>query len=61
MQVSQCEKCPHRCVALCVRVGVPIAKIKGCSLSPAGKKFFKARNPKEAIRLRISDRKGENK
>jgi len=57
MQVSQCEKCPHRCVALCVRVGMPITKIKGCSLSPAGRKFFKARSGKEFIRLKLSDQK----
>lgn len=62
MRSEQCANCPHLRPSdeVCERKGVPISQIKGCSLSPSGKKFFRARHGKEAIRLRMSDKtKGE--
>ena len=59
MRLGQCEKCPHLRAsdAVCGRKGRPIAKIKGCSLSSAGKQFFRAVNGKEAYRLKFINRK----
>ena len=59
MRLEQCKKCPHLHAsdAVCGRKGRPIAKIKGCSLSSAGKQFFRAVSGKEAYRLKFINRK----
>jgi len=47
---------------VCGRKGKPISKIKGCSLCPSGKKFFRPRSGKEAYRLNVLGKhKGDNK
>jgi hypothetical protein len=62
MKVEQCEKCPHLTGEVCGRKGKPISKIKGCSLYPSGKKFFRSRGGKEAYRLNVLGKhKGDNK
>lgn len=59
MRIEQCEKCPYLRAsdAVCGRKGIPISKIRGCSLSSAGKQFFRAVNGKEAYRLKFINRK----
>ena len=59
MRLQQCEKCAHlrAADAVCERKGVPIAKIRGCSLCPSGKMFFRVRHMKEAICLRVTGKK----
>lgn len=60
MRSENCELCTHLSAGMCEYKKRPIAKIRGCSLCPSGKKFFRARNSKEAIRLRVSNKnKGE--
>jgi hypothetical protein len=60
MRLEHCEKCPHLRAsdAVCGRKGRPIAKIRGCSLSSAGKRFFRPVSGKEAYRLKFINRKG---
>ena len=59
MRLEQCEKCPHLRApdAVCERKGIPISKIRGCSLSSVGKQFFRAVSGKEAYRLKFINRK----
>ena len=67
MRSEQCEKCEHyraeigAVAAICSRSGKPVSKIRGCALCPSGRKFFKARSGKEAIRLRISNTQDRKK
>lgn len=62
MRSEQCELCQHLCAGVCERKGKPISKIKGCSLCPSGKKFFRSRSGKEAYRLNVLGKhKGETK
>lgn len=62
MRLEQCEKCPHLTGEVCGRKGKPISKIKGCSLCPSGKNFFRPRGGKEAYRLNVLGKhKGDNK
>ena len=61
MRIETCNLCPHLSAGICEHRQKPISKIKGCSICPSGRKFFKARQGKEAVRLRIANRKGENK
>ena len=59
MRLENCEKCPHLRAsdAVCGRKGRPIAKIRGCSLSSAGKRFFRPVSGKEAYRLKFINRR----
>jgi hypothetical protein len=59
MRLEQCEKCPHLRAsdAVCGRKGIPISKIRGCSLSSVGKQFFRAVSGEEAYRLKFINRK----
>ena len=59
MRLEQCEKCPHLRAsdAVCGRKGRPIAKIRGCSLSSVGKRFFRAVSGEEAYRLKFINRR----
>ena len=59
MRLEHCEKCPHLRAsdAVCERKGRPIAKIRGCSLSLAGKRFFRPKSGKEAYRLKFINRR----
>ena len=59
MRLEQCEKCPHLRAsdAVCGRKGIPISKIRGCSLSSVGKQFFRPVSGEEAYRLKFINRK----
>ncbi len=59
MRLEHCEKCPHLRAsdAVCERKGIPISKIRGCSLSSAGKRFFRPVSGKEAYRLKFINRR----
>lgn len=59
MRLEQCEKCPHLRAsdAVCERKGIPISKIRGCSLSSSGKRFFRPVSGKEAYRLKFINRR----
>ena len=59
MRLEQCEKCPHLRAsdAVCERKGIPISKIRGCSLSSAGKRFFRPVSGKEWYRLKFINRR----
>lgn len=59
MRLEQCEKCPHLRAsdAVCGRKGIPISKIRGCSLSSVGKRFFRPVSGEEAYRLKFINRK----
>jgi hypothetical protein len=57
VRLEHCKKCPHLAGEVCGRKGRPISKIKGCSLSSAGKQFFQAVSGKEAYRLKFINRK----
>jgi len=63
MRLEQCEKCPHLRAsdAVCGRKGRPIAKIRGCSLSSVGKRFFRPVSGKEAYRLKFINRRAMEK
>jgi len=59
MRLEQCEKCPHLRAsdAMCGCKGIPISKIRGCSLSSVGKRFFRSVSGKEAYRLKFINRR----
>lgn len=59
MRLEHCEKCPHLRAsdAMCGRKGRPIAKIRACSLSSVGKRFFRPVSGKEAYRLKFINRR----
>ena len=59
MRLGQCEKCPHLRAsdAVCGRKGIPISKIRGCSLCVTGRQFIRAKSGREAYRLKFINRK----
>lgn len=58
MRLEQCESCPSFKEGACVRTGAPVEKIKGCSLCPSGRRFFRPKSGKEGYRLNVL---GKNK
>lgn len=62
MRLSQCEKCPHLSGEVCLRNGRPISRLNGCSRSPSGRMFFRAKSGEEFYRLNVLGKhKGETK
>ena len=62
MRAESCKDCPHFSNGSdCVRLGKSISKIRGCSMSLAGKAFFKARRGDEAFRVKLGQRKAKGK
>lgn len=62
MRAENCAKCPFQNERMCIRLGKPIDKVRGCSLSASGKMFFRARSGKEAFRVNVlGKKKGETK
>ena len=60
MRTEQCDKCDHYNAKhlYCNRSHIAIRTIKGCSLCPSSKMFFRARSGKEGFRLNVL---GKNK
>lgn len=61
MRLEQCEKCAHyhAKLAYCNRLHILIAKIKGCSLCPSARKFYRPKSGKEGYRLNVLGKKKE--
>ena len=57
MRLEHCENCEHLHEERCRRKDKPIAQIRGCSLCPSGKMFFRAKCGKEAYRLKALGKK----
>ncbi len=56
MRAESCEGCQYlqsKTGYHCLRHNKHIARIRGCSISPSGKKFFRAKSGAEAIRMKL--------
>ena len=53
MRAEDCAACPWRVEDRCSRKDRECAKVKGCSRSPQGRKFFRARSGAEAFRMKL--------
>lgn len=60
MRLENCQSCPHLSGADCMHHKKPIARIKGCSMCPGGRIFFRSRSGKEAFRLNVLNKKGKD-
>lgn len=60
MKLETCAGCQHFNYDTCELRGAPISKIRGCSKSPSGRKFFRSRSGKEAYRLNVLGKKGKH-
>ena len=63
MRREVCQSCEYLTGDLCGRDGRPIRRIRGCSRSPSGKIFLRAKSGREAYRREVlgKHRKGEGK
>jgi hypothetical protein len=57
MRAETCAGCPHLAGGVCGLKAKRVAEIRGCSRSPAGRKFFRARSGVEAIRVKMNQKK----
>ena len=53
MRAEACKGCPQLDGARCVLKGKPLAKIRGCSRCPAGRRFFRSKSGAEAFRVNV--------
>lgn len=61
MRIEICIKCPMHKDGNCLKRGLPIKRVKGCSLSDSGKLFFRAKRGDEAFRLNVLSKRKERK
>ena len=59
MRAEVCGKCPFSNDEMCMRLGKKLAKVRGCSMSPGGRMFFRARSGAEAFRMNLKTKKEE--
>ena len=62
MRAEACQGCQDLRASdnVCLRKGVPVSKIRGCSRCPAGRRFFRSKSGAEAFRVNVLGKRKES-